>query len=157
MAINATIVGRIEYATDAAFDAAAEAVRPWLDAQGRFVDEGDDVVPPGVGLDRAARRITIPFAIYRNLIRLVAADTPLFVDGVGRLIWTCTDGLSSAGVFAVTADGVIDEEVDLDAWGAATLPDPMPDPTDAPDEYADWQAEVEAAWLDIKRGDEPFE
>ena len=45
-----------------------------------------------------------PFAIYRNLIRLVAADTPLFVHGVGRLIWTCTDGLSSAGVFAVTAE-----------------------------------------------------
>ena len=154
MAINASIEGRITYAADADFAAAVAELRkgPWLDAAGVFVDEGRDVVEPGVGVDAATRTVTIPWAIYRDLIRLVGPETPLFTGGVGRVLWTCTDGMATAGVFAVAADGsVADDEVDLEEWGAAHLNEAMPDEQDDPDEYADWTAVAEFRWVEENR------
>ena len=155
MSLNATLEGRITFRSDADYDAAVAALRqgPWLDEEGRFLDEGRDVVDPAGRVDAVSRSITIPFAVYRDLIRLIGVVTPLFSTATGRVVWTCLDGgLTRAGVFTI-ADGAVvcDVEIELEPWGAEHLADPTPDEADDPEAYLEWVARAESAWLDENR------
>jgi len=144
MSFYATIQGEIIYPKKEQLLEAVEMLTKdgWL-KNNRFVDEGgtpisDDeisdvkIFPPNFTL-------SIPFACYRNLARVLDVITK---DTIGKVIWVSTDGCFEGGTF----ENGKEVAYDLTEYAKKNgIPPPADEPVTDEDwqRYADWQVEVE--------------
>ena len=143
MSFYATIEGVIQYSRQEDFDAAVKILADgqWLQ-EGYLVAETGGRISEDPDIDAGARRVSIPWALHRNLARVLGKGR-LFRGGMGKVVWTSTDGTFEAGVIR---DG--EEQIyDLVEWGRRNVGDP-PDVDQSPEAYVQWQGEVEQTFFD---------
>lgn len=154
MSTYASVGGTIRYNSREAFDKAmALLTSHWLDKDGKFHSEyNSGAINDEQCIFPDDLRIVIPEAYYRNLENFIPT---LFENGVGRVVWTSTDGQFVGGVYTrrEKSDKLQDVLYSLEDWFKSQV---SPEDTTNPEsedyipnvetefeEYCQWQEEVQ--------------
>jgi hypothetical protein len=125
MSFYATIQGEIRYEKNEDFVIARDFLR-----NNGYVIENNMI-------DYVNKTIYIPYGYYKNLSEYIVA---LFKGGVGRVIYTSSDGVLEGWV---VIDGK-EENYDLKKWAEETLEKKeIPDPDKDFDAFCEWESRIE--------------